>query len=107
MAKTKLWVRTSFWAKVTISFNLILTGLQAVLIANSAEHIWNYIALGGQLAGNLIALWTEDKNKNDIPDVLEEHEEVQVTSTTTTTIKKNEEPTSETETTIEIKPKQE
>jgi hypothetical protein len=101
----KFWQRTSFWTKVTISFNIILTALQAVLIASQAEHIWNYISIGGQIFGNLSALWTEDKNKNDKPDIFED--EVEVTSTTTTTFKKDEPPVSNTETVIDIKPKTE
>lgn len=46
-------------------------------------------------------LFTEDKNKNDRPDVFED--EVVVTSTTTTVIKKDEPVKSDTETTIETK----
>lgn len=99
----KLWQRTSFWQKVIISFNIILTSLQAVLLANNAEHIWNYLSLGGQVLGNLGGLWTEDKNKNDVPDIIEQ--DFDVVSTTTTTVKKGEPVKSDTETKIETKPK--
>lgn len=95
----KLWQRTSFWQKVIITFNLILTSLQGVLLAYGSEHIWNFTSLGGQLLGNIGGLWTEDKNKNDLPDIFEE----EVVVTTTTTLN-NDEP-AKSETTVEIKPK--
>jgi hypothetical protein len=107
MAKLKLWQRTSFWAKIVISFNLLTTSIQGALEAGHSEAFWKWFFLGIQLAGNIIAIFNEDKNKNDIPDLLEDEPDVQVTSTTTTTFKKNETPTSDTETTIEIKPKSE
>lgn len=97
----KIWKRTSFWQKVIITFNLILTSLQGVLLAYGSEHIWNFLSLGGQMLGNIIGLWTEDKNKNDIPDLLED--EVIVTNITTTTFKKDEPIQSDTETKVEIK----
>lgn len=98
----KIWKKTSFWAKVVISFNLIATTIQGSLLASDSAHVWNYVLLVIQFIGNLIALWTEDKNKNDVPDILED--EVVVTSTTTTVIKKDEPVKSDTETTIETKP---
>lgn len=53
------------------------------------------------MLGNIIGLWTEDKNKNDVPDIIED--EVIVTNTTVTTFKKDEPVTSDTETKVEIK----
>ena len=102
--KIKIWQRTSFWAKIVIAFNLVATSIQGALEAGNATKFWHWFFIILQLVGNIIAIFNEDKNKNDVPDLLEE--DIQITSTTTTTFKKDEIPKSETETTIEIKPKE-
>ena len=97
-----IWRKTSFWAKVVITFNLITTSIQGALEAGHSSEFWKWFFLGIQMIGNIIAIFNEDRNKNDIPDIIED--EVVVTSTTTTVIKKDEPVKSDTETTIETKP---
>lgn len=77
--KIKFWTRTSFWTKVSVSLNVILTTLQGVLTASEANHKWNYFFLALQLVGNLINLWSEDKNHDDIPDIIQKQVKVTVT----------------------------
>ena len=63
-----------------MSINVIGTTLQAILIANNAEHIWNYIFLGIQGLSSLLTVWFSDENKNGKADVFEKEVTVKVTS---------------------------
>lgn len=82
----KFWTRTSFWTKISVSLNVILTTLQGVLTASDANHYWNYFFLALQLMGNLINLWSEDKDHNDVPDIIQKEVRVTVTGTEDTNI---------------------
>lgn len=97
----KFYQRTSFWTKVAVFFNIAMTTIQGALTESDSAHVWKWIFISAQILGNGLMLFTEDKNKNDRPDVFED--EVVVTSTTTTVIKKDEPVKSDTETTIETK----
>lgn len=44
---------------------------QGITIAADSQHIWNYLMAAVQIGLGLVSIWTVDRNRNDVIDILE------------------------------------
>lgn len=63
--------RASFWNYVTQSGQMTLGVAQGIAVAADSQHVWNYLMAGLQIGLGLVSIWTVDRNRNDIIDILE------------------------------------
>lgn len=72
---------TSFWTKISHTFQLFGTGGQVALALNHALPIWNIVTGVATIAGMVLSIWMDDKDNNGKVDIFEKE------VVTTTTIK--------------------
>lgn len=73
----------TFWTKLQLTIQAILSLAQLSLIFGDSEHVYNVIVTGGQILGLIIPIWIQDANRDGVVDGFER----EVITTTTTTIK--------------------
>lgn len=54
--------------------------VQGGLIQQGADHVWNFIVIGGQIFGAIIGIWMVDKDKDGTPDIFQAEVKTTVTS---------------------------
>jgi hypothetical protein len=74
------WKRSSNWTKLKDTVQGAAAIMQVVLVANDANHLWNYVTGAVQLISLFVTIWGADQNRNDIPDIFEEEVKVTVKS---------------------------
>lgn len=83
----KFWQKISFWNKVQLTVQSVLTLTQLSLIFGNAQHIFNVCVTAGQLIGLIIPIWMEDKDSNGTVDLFEKEITTTITSDSPITIK--------------------
>lgn len=61
----------SFWTKLQLTIQAILSLAQLSLIFGNAEHIYNIFVTAGQILGLIIPIWVQDANRDGIVDGFE------------------------------------
>lgn len=77
---SNIFTRMTFWTKMQLTIQAVLSIAQLSLIFGDSEHIYNVFVTAGQIAGLLIPIWFEDKNNNHVVDLFEKEVTVKVTS---------------------------
>jgi hypothetical protein len=72
--------RMTFWTKVQLTIQAVLSLAQLSLIFGDSEHIYNVFITAGQLVALIIPIWIEDKNNDGNVDLFEKEVTVKVKS---------------------------
>lgn len=75
-----MFKKITFWNKVQMSVQAVLSVTQLSLIFSDSQHIYNVLVSVGQIATILIPIWFEDKNGDSVVDIFEKEVTVKVTS---------------------------
>lgn len=75
-----MFKKITFWNKVQMSVQAVLSVTQLSLIFSDSQHFYNVLITVGQIATLLIPIWFEDKNGNSEVDLFEKEVTVKVTS---------------------------
>ena len=78
----KVWQKISFWNKIQLTVQSILTLTQLSLIFGNAQHIFNVVVTARQLLGLIIPIWMEDKDNDGNVDLFQKEVTVKVKSDT-------------------------
>lgn len=65
-----------FWNKMADVFGLFGTGGLVALDVNKADNKWTWLVGGATALVQVIRLLFTDNNRNNVPDILEEQEEI-------------------------------
>ena len=88
------WKKITFWNKVQLTVQSILTVTQLSLIFGNAQHIYNVLVTVGQLIGLIIPIWMEDRDSDGTVDLFQKEVTTTITSdspiTVETEVKKTE-----------------
>ncbi len=75
--KIPLLKSSFFWNKMADVFGLFGTGGLVALDVNNADHRWTWIVGGVTALVQVIRVLFTDANRNNVPDILEDQEEIQ------------------------------
>lgn len=75
-----IWKRISFWTKLQLTIQAVLSLTQLSLIFGDSEHIFNIFVTAGQILGLIIPIWIQDANRDGIVDGFEKEVTVTVKS---------------------------
>jgi hypothetical protein len=77
-----MWKRITFWNKIQLTVQAVLTLTQLSLIFGDAQHIYNVFVTVGQLVALLIPIWFQDLNNDGQVDLFEKEVTIKVSSDT-------------------------
>jgi hypothetical protein len=61
----------TFWTKLQLTIQAILSLAQLSLIFGESAHIYNIFVTAGQILGLIIPIWIQDQNRDGIVDGFE------------------------------------
>lgn len=70
----------TFWNKLQLTIQAVLSITQLSLIFGDSEHIYNIFVTAGQILGLIIPIWIQDANRDGVVDGFEKEVIVKVTS---------------------------
>lgn len=70
----------TFWTKLQLTIQAVLSLAQLSLIFGDSEHIYNIFVTAGQILGLIIPIWIQDANRDGVVDGFEKEVTVKVTS---------------------------
>lgn len=68
---SNIFTRMTFWTKLQLTIQAILSITQLSLIFGDSEHVYNVIVTGGQIIGLIIPIWIQDANRDGVVDGFE------------------------------------
>ncbi len=77
---SNIFTRMSFWTKLQLTIQAVLSLTQLSLIFGDSEHIFNIFVTAGQILGLIIPIWIQDANRDGIVDGFEKEVTVTVKS---------------------------
>lgn len=63
--------KITFWNKMQMSVQAVLSVTQLSLVFADSEHIYNVIVTGGQIIALIIPIWIQDANRDGVVDGFE------------------------------------
>lgn len=75
-----IFTRMTFWTKLQLTIQAVLSLAQLSLIFGDSEHIYNIFVTAGQILGLIIPIWIQDANRDGVVDGFEKEVTVKVTS---------------------------
>lgn len=76
----------TFWTKLQLTIQAVLTLTQLSLIFGDSEHIYNVFVTAGQILGLIIPIWVQDANRDGVVDGFEKEVITTIKSDTPITI---------------------
>ena len=77
---SNIFTRMTFWTKLQLTIQAVLSLTQLSLIFGDSEHIFNIFVTAGQILGVIIPIWIQDSNRDGIVDGFEKEVTVTVKS---------------------------
>lgn len=83
---SNILTRMTFWTKLQLTIQAILSLAQLSLIFGDSEHIYNVVVTAGQILGLIIPIWVQDANRDGVVDGFEKEVITTIKSDTPITI---------------------